>query len=289
MAENVVLIVGGAGGVGSALVKRLVDRGRKVIATALLPEEALAIESQYDGAVKCYAVDLADADGALAALRAIVSGLDSLNAVAVCAAIAPPGPVELTPLSTFRRAYEINCLSEVAIYQAVMPLLRETKGRMVLIGSLAGRVAFTFMSAYAATKFALEGLCDVMRREAAPQGVKISLIQPGGIRTNLVYQQFIDIRRDLAALNEEQRRRYGHLYEAHLKLTEASMKANSSTPEQVAERVLEALEVDEPKARYVVGQDAEDFINLTKTLSDEEVDGLFSRLYSGEADLFVRQ
>jgi len=91
MAQNVVLVVGGAGGVGSAVVKRLVDRGRKVIATALLPEEALAIESKYDGAVKCHAVDLAEADGALAALRAIVSGLDSLHAVAVCAAIAPPG------------------------------------------------------------------------------------------------------------------------------------------------------------------------------------------------------
>lgn len=287
MAENVVLIVGGAGGVGSALVRRLVDQGRKVVATAQLPEEALAIESQYDRAVKCHAVDLADADAALVALRDIVSGLDSLNAVAVCAAIAPPGPAELTPLSTFRRAYEINCVSEVAIYQAVMPALRKTRGRIVLIGSLAGRMAFTFMSAYAATKFALEGLCDVMRREAAPQGVKISLIQPGGIRTNLVYQQFIDVRRDLAALNEEQMSRYGHLYEAHLKLSEASMEANSSTPEQVADVVLEALEADEPKVRYVVGQDAEDFIKMTKTLSDEEIDGLFSRLYSGEAGLFV--
>jgi NAD(P)-dependent dehydrogenase (short-subunit alcohol dehydrogenase family) len=287
MAQNVMLVVGGAGGVGSAVVKRLVAGGYRVVATTQLPEEALAIESQYNGAVKCHAVDLADADTALAALRAIVSGLDSLHAVAVCAAIAPPGPMELTPLATFRRAYEINCVSEVAIYQAVMPALRQSRGRMVLMGSLAGRMAFTFMSAYAATKFALEGLGDVMRREAAPQGVKISLIQPGGIRTNLVYQQFIDIRRDLAALNEEQRRRYGHLYEAHLKLTEASMKANSSTPEQVAEIVLRALEVDEPKARYVVGQDAEEFINLTKTSSDEEIDGLFSRLYSGEAELFV--
>ena len=287
MAENIVLVVGGAGGVGSAVVKRLVDQGRTVVATTLLPEEALAIERQYDGAVKCHAVNLADADAALAALSAIVSGLESLDAVAVCAAIAPPGPAELTPLATFRRAYEINCVSEVAIYQAVMPSLRKTKGRMVLIGSLAGRMAFTFMSAYAATKFALEGLCDVMRREAAPQGVKISLIQPGGIRTNLVYQQFIDIRRDLAALDDEQMRRYGPLYEAHLKLTEASMAANSSTPEQVAEIVLEALEADQPKARYVVGQDAEDFIKLTQALSDEEIDDLFSRLYSGEANLFV--
>jgi NAD(P)-dependent dehydrogenase (short-subunit alcohol dehydrogenase family) len=150
-------------------------------------------------------------------------------------------------------------------------------------------VAFTFMSAYGATKFALEGLCDVMRREAAPQGVKVSLIQPGAIRTNLVYQQFADMRRDLAGLSEEERDRYGHLYDAHLKVSEASMAGNSSTPEQVAETVLTALQADAPKARYVVGQDAEDFFELTRTLSDEEIDDLFRRLYSGESEVYVRR
>jgi NAD(P)-dependent dehydrogenase (short-subunit alcohol dehydrogenase family) len=138
MAKNMVLVVGGAGGVGSAVVKRLVDRGYQVVATTLLDEEARAIESAYDGAVACHAVDLADADAALVALRHIVSGLESLDAAIVCAAIAPPSPMELTSLATYRRAYEINCVSEIAVYQATLPALRRSGGRIILMGSLAG-------------------------------------------------------------------------------------------------------------------------------------------------------
>jgi NAD(P)-dependent dehydrogenase (short-subunit alcohol dehydrogenase family) len=289
MAAKTVLVVGGAGGVGSAVLKRLVEGGYRVIATTLLEAEARDIERAYDSAVACHAVDLGDADAALVALKNIVSGLDALDAVVVCAAIAPPSPMELTSLATYRKAYEINCVSEIAVYQATLPTLRKSGGRIVLMGSLAGRVAFTFMSAYGATKFALEGLCDVMRREAAPQGVKVSLIQPGAIRTNLVYQQFTAMERDLAGLGEAERDRYGYLYDAHRKVSEASMAGNSSTPEQVAETVLTAIEAEQPKARYVVGQDAEDFFELTRTLSDEDIDDLFRRLYSGESEVYVRQ
>lgn len=289
MARKTVLVVGGAGGVGSAVLKRLVEGGYRVVATTLLEDEAREIERAYDGAVACHAVDLGDADAALVALRDIVSGFGALDAVVVCAAIAPPSPMELTSLATYRKAYEINCVSEVAVYQATLPALRRSGGRIVLMGSLAGRVAFTFMSAYGATKFALEALCDVMRREAAPQGVKVSLIQPGAIRTNLVYQQFTAMERDLAALGDEERDRYFYLYDAHRKVSEASMTGNSSTPEQVAETVLTAIEAEQPKARYVVGQDAEDFFELTRTLSDEAIDDLFRRLYSGESEVYVRR
>jgi len=203
MATKNVLVVGGAGGVGSALVNLLVNRGCKVVTTVLAAQEAASVEKQYGGSVQCHVVDLANAAAAGSKIKAIVAAMDHLNAVAVCAAVAPCGPMELTALETYLRTYEINCVSAVAIYQAAMPALRQTGGRIVLMGSMGGKMAFTFMSAYVATKFALEGLCDVMRREAAPQGVKVSLVQPGAIRTNLVHQQFVDVRRDLAALDEK--------------------------------------------------------------------------------------
>jgi NAD(P)-dependent dehydrogenase (short-subunit alcohol dehydrogenase family) len=281
MATKNVLVVGGAGGVGSAVVNLLVNRDCKVVTTVLAPEEAAAIEERYGGTVQCHIVDLSNAESALIRIKEIVSFMDYLNAVAVCAAIAPCGPLELTPLATFRRTYEINCVSEVAIYQAVMPALRQTGGRIVLLGSVGGRVAYTFMSAYISTKFALEGLCDVMRREAAPQGVKVSLVQPGGIRTNMVHRQLVDVRRDLAALDEKDKDLYGHLYEGYLRVAERGLGEGASTPDQVAEVVLEALEAEEPQSRYVAGEDAKQLLGSIGAMSDRDIDRLFNEMFSG--------
>src|SRR5260370_3639217 len=171
MATKKVWVVGGAGGVGSAVVNLLVNRGCKVVTTVLAPEEAASIEERYGGTVQCHIFDLSNSDAALIKFKEIVSSMDHLNAVAVCAATAPCGPLELTPLSTYRKAYEINCVSEVAIYQATMPALRQTGGRIVLLGSVGGRMAYTFMSAYIATKFTLQGVCDWIRRGPAPRRV----------------------------------------------------------------------------------------------------------------------
>jgi NAD(P)-dependent dehydrogenase (short-subunit alcohol dehydrogenase family) len=281
MATKNVLVVGGAGGVGSAVVNLLVDRGYKVVTTVLAPEEAVSIGERYGGRVQCHTVDLSNAEAVLIQIKEIVSSMDYLHAVAVCAAIAPCGPVELTPLATFLETYEINCVSEVAIYQATMPALRQTGGRIVLLGSMAGRVAYTFMSPYIATKFALEGLCDVMRREAAPQGVKVSLVQPGGIRTNMVHQQLVDVRRGLAALDEKDRDLYGYLYEGYLRVAERGLGEGASTADQVAQVVLEALEAEEPKSRYVAGEDAKHFLGSIGAMSDRDIDRLFNEMFSG--------
>jgi NAD(P)-dependent dehydrogenase (short-subunit alcohol dehydrogenase family) len=281
MATKKVLVVGGAGGVGSAVVNLLVNRGYKVVTTVLAPQEAAAIEQTFGGRVQSHIVDLSNAESALTKIKEIVASMDHLNAVAVCAAIAPCGPLELTPVATYRKAYEINCVSEVAIYQATMPALRKTGGRIVLLGSMAGRVAYTFMSAYIATKFALEGLCDVMRREAAPQGVKVSLVQPGGIRTNMVQQQLVDVRRDLAALDEKDSRLYGYLYEGYLKVAARGLGEGASTPDQVAEVVLEALEAEEPASRYVAGEDAKHLLGSIGAMSDADIDRLFNEMFAG--------
>jgi len=282
MAMKKVLVVGGAGGVGSAVVNRLVNRGCEVVTTVLEPKEAAAIEERYGGMVQCHIVDLSNSDAALVKFKEIVSSMDHLNAVAVCAAIAPCGPLELTALSTYRKAYEINCVSEVAIYQATMPALRQTGGRIVLLGSMGGRMAYTFMSAYIATKFALEGLCDVMRREAAPVGVKVSLVQPGGIRTNMVHQQLVDVRRDLAALDDKDRNLHGYLYEGYLRVAERGLGEGASTADQVAEVVLEALEAEEPESRYVAGEDAKHMLGSIGTMSDRDIDRLFNEMFCAD-------
>ena len=276
------LVVGGAGGVGSAVVERLAGRLCAIDVTVLEAAEAASIEARYQGRVRAHVVDLSDADTAQERIRAIVEAMPSLDAVVVCAAIAPQGPMELVPLATFRRAYEINCVSAVSVYQAVMPALRNTGGRIVLLGSLGGRAALPFLSAYMATKFALEGLCDVMRREAAPQGVAVSLIQPGAIRTGLIQQQVAETRSEIATLTPEQRELYGYLYERFLNTAERTLEGGASTPDQIADVVMAALDAEIPETRYVAGDDAKELLGAIGAMSDRQVDALLDQMFSQE-------
>jgi len=274
-----ILVIGGAGGVGSAVVNSLASRGDTVATTVLEATEADSIDTRYAGAVKAHTVDLSNAAAALPKIKLLVDTMPALDAVVVCAAIAPVGPMELTTLSTYHKTFEINCVSAVSVYQATMPALRKTRGRIVLLSSMGGRAAFPFMSAYIATKFALEGLGDVMRREAGPQGVKVSIIEPGGIRTNLVRQQLMDVEPAYAALGEEDRERYGYLYRGYLKMAGDSLRETASTPDEIAAVVVEALDAPEPESRYVAGADAKHFFEMSRAMSDREVDEVFRQMF----------
>jgi NAD(P)-dependent dehydrogenase (short-subunit alcohol dehydrogenase family) len=274
-----ILVIGGAGGVGSAVVKSLASRGYTVATTVLEATEADSIHTRYGGDVKAHTIDLSNAAAALTKIKLLVDTMPALDAVVVCAAIAPVGPMELTPLSTYIKAFEINCVSAVSVYQATLPALRKTGGRIVLLSSMGGRAAFPFMSSYIATKFALEGLGDVMRREAGPQGVKVSIIEPGGIRTNLVRQQLMDVEPAYAALGEEDRERYGYLYNGYLKMAGDSLRETASTPDEIAAVVVEALDAPEPESRYVAGADAKHFFEISRAMSDREVDEVFRQMF----------
>jgi NAD(P)-dependent dehydrogenase (short-subunit alcohol dehydrogenase family) len=274
-----ILVIGGAGGVGSAVVNSLASRGYAVAATVLEVTEADSIHARYGGAVKAHRVDLSNAGAALTQIKLLVDTMPALDAVVVCAAIAPVGPMELTPLATYIKAFEINCVSAVSVYQATLPALRRTGGRIVLLSSMGGRAAFPFMSAYIATKFALEGLGDVMRREAGPQGVKVSLIEPGAIRTNLVRQQLMEVEPAHAALGAEDRDRYGYLYKGYLKMAGDSLRETASTPDEIAAVVVEALDAPEPESRYVAGADARHFFAMSRAMSDREVDEVFRQMF----------
>lgn len=279
-----VVVVGGAGGVGSGVADLLFERGRKVAVTVLNQAEADLVTSRYGGRISAEIVDLSEGESAREKMRSLAEAYPDIDAVIVCAAIAPCGPVETTELATYLKAYQINCIGAVAVYQAFMPALRRNAGRLIVLGSMGGRVALPLLSSYIATKFALEGLCDVMRREAAPQGVKVSLIQPGGIRTNLVYQQLLDVKRDYEALDDANKETYGYLYRGFSNFASASLSSTASSPDQVASVVIEALDADQPQSRYIAGDDARQLLAMAAAMSDKEMDDFLSKLFLESAE-----
>jgi NAD(P)-dependent dehydrogenase (short-subunit alcohol dehydrogenase family) len=271
------LVVGAAGGMGTEIAKALEAAGYRTVATVLNDKEAAHLKSEAPQIKDIHKLDLSNADSVLATLKSLK--LPSLDAVVVAAAIGPTGPLEHVPLAMLRKTLEINTISAAAIFQACMPALSAAKGRLVLISSFSGRVGLPFLGHYTTSKFALEGLGDVMRREAKPQGVQVILVEPGGVKTGMVAGQLEDVARERAGLSPADAKRFGPMYDNFLSLVKRNLDVMLH-PSAVADVVLEALKAPSPHARYQVGEDAK-FMCETSRKSDAEVDAIVAGFLGG--------
>lgn len=274
------LVIGANGGMGSAVVQILQSAGWDVWATVSRREGIDDFRALFPKCICVEAVDLADADRVLARTEELMLRMTQVDAVIVCAAVAPFAPAEMTPLRDFRQTMEINCVSNLAIYRSSLPWLRKTKGRLVLTGSYSGRIATPVMASYVASKFALEGLCDVMRQEAQAWGVDVVLIQPGALDTQMMRRSQINLARTISELPKVEEDLYGLLYrQMKYRADEGIENSNFTSPRIAAEAVLRALEADAPAARYPVGADAGFMLDMARTKSDREIDQFVLDLY----------
>jgi NAD(P)-dependent dehydrogenase (short-subunit alcohol dehydrogenase family) len=150
---------------------------------------------------------------------------------------------------------------------------------------MAGVVAMPFIGAYVASKFALEGIVDVMRREALPQGVNVTLVEPGGIKTPMVSEQLSTLKPDYESLNDEERQRYGYLYRGFTAMATKSHLEEASSPEEIARVVITALDDEHPQPRYIGGADAAGLIQYARDNTDNAVDEFFANAFAGAASL----
>ena len=269
------LIMGVIGGVGSDVAKRLIAKGWTVIGSVRSPEQVEEARADIPGIQHVVPIDLANADLVGSALSPVLTAAESLDAVILAAGTCPFGPLETTPLSEMRRVVEINAVSAVAVYQATIDHLRRSKGHLVVVTSVSGKVAVPFVGHYCASKFALEALCDVMRRENRDSGIKVVVIEPGGMKSRMVDLQLRQIRERKAALSAEERARYGHMYDTH-EYAVSDRNKGLGPPEECADVILDVLSLETPETRYTVGQPAAYMCSLPLKLTDKEIDEVTS-------------
>jgi NAD(P)-dependent dehydrogenase (short-subunit alcohol dehydrogenase family) len=275
-----VLLVGANGGVGKAVAAGLLGRGHSVTATVSRREKIDAFEKECPGCNRVLALDMSDAEKVRETAKEIIAGMKRLDAVFVAAAASFLAPLELSLVRDIRNLFEINCLSNLALYQAAIPALRLTGGRLIFTGSLSGRVGTPMQGAYVASKFALEGAVDVMRREASGWGVEIVLLQPGAINTPLLWASRDALVANIAGLSMEHNDLYGKRYKQMLYRVDQAMSADGiMPPEAVAAVAIEALEGPDPLPRYPIGTDADFLINASRTKPDRELDALILSIY----------
>jgi NAD(P)-dependent dehydrogenase (short-subunit alcohol dehydrogenase family) len=165
-------------------------------------------------------------------------------------------PMETLDLEILREQLEVNVVAQVAVTQALLPLLRQAQGRIVNMSSVSGTVAVPFLGAYCASKFALEAISESMRLELAVWGIKVSLIKPSFINTT-IWETAIE--RNCQAINFKLSPQYSEYYEKTLdQIQNRSLHAVNSAPtaDVVATKILQVLRSKSPRPYYSIGMDA---------------------------------
>jgi NAD(P)-dependent dehydrogenase (short-subunit alcohol dehydrogenase family) len=215
--------------------------------------------------------DITDAESTAHALGAIAS----LDAVVANAGIAIAAPLEFLPQEELARQLDVNVVGQFRVVQPLLPLLRRSGGRVVLMGSIGGRSALPFLGAYAMSKFALEAFADSLRVEVAPWGMHVAIVEPGTIATAM----WTKPQRSLDEFPVEAARLYGERIERFRRLA-ASRSAKGVPPEEVAKAVEHALTSPKPRTRYVVGPDAKKRARVQR-LPDRLRDRVLTRFLFG--------
>jgi NAD(P)-dependent dehydrogenase (short-subunit alcohol dehydrogenase family) len=277
-----VLVTGASSGIGRATALHLARSGFHVFAGIRKPADGTALASAAAAAadqVTPVIVDVTDAQQLTSAVTAIAGhvGDAGLAGLVNNAGIGVFGPLELIPVEQFRRQLEVNVTGQLAVTQAVLPLLRKARGRIVMIGSIGARFTPPFVGPLATSKSALATLSDALRQELAPWGIGVSVIEPGSIRSEAVDKLEADARAVLDDATPQGRDLYESAF-LHLVAFFSGIHQKGSSPDVVAHTVEHALRAARPRSRYLSGKNARPMATVARLLPVPVQDGLRRKL-----------
>ncbi len=271
------LITGAASGIGKELVARALVRGDEVFATQ---RSARGLE-EFENRLGFHAIrmDVADSESVAAGFAEIDRLLAgrTLDGVINCAAVAPLGALELMPIDMLAQTLNTNTVGTLRIMQASMPRLRGHDGRLILVTSLWGKVSGPMVSAYAASKHAIEALVDTARRETKGIGPSITVVEPGVIKTRMLSDQLEGARKLAADIPASHQSLYGELYRKYAGLV-AKGSEQGITVSECAAQIEKVLHAAKPKARYQIGKDSKAVCLMARILPDRMLDGVFAMM-----------
>lgn len=252
------VVTGASTGIGRATVAAAVADGFRVWATVRRSSDAASLTEEFGDAVTPLSVDLEDHESVRAAGR-LVCAAGPLSALVNNAGAALPGPLELVPIEVFRRQLDINLVGQLLMTQVLLPALfasAEQVGdaRIVMVGSIGGRIAGPTLGPYCASKHGLVGLTGSLRAELAPSRVTVILVEPGMIATP-IWEHGATAGRQVIAQHEGGPGRYAEQLKRSRDMA-ARGHGRGLPPEVPARVILKALTANHPRLRQTVGRDA---------------------------------
>lgn len=247
------LVTGASTGNGHATALRLAGGGFHVFGTVRKDADAEALRR---AGVTPLLLDVTEADRIKAAAAAVAEHTTRLDVLVNNAGIGLVAPMEVVPLDAVRFTYEVNVFGQIAVTQALLPLLRRAAGTIVMIGSVGDRITIPFGGPLTSSKYAIRSLSDALRIELAPWGVKVVLVEPGSIRTPTIDKTLPeDTAKVLAGYGPDAERLYGDAYAAMAARFRRRERAGDD-PEVVADTIAHAVASRRPRAYYLTGKDS---------------------------------
>jgi NAD(P)-dependent dehydrogenase (short-subunit alcohol dehydrogenase family) len=242
------LITGSSRGLGRALAEAVLDAGHHLVATARNPEQLADLAPRYGDAVRTVALDVTDPIAAQSAIAAAIDSFGGLDILVNNAGYGNVNSVEDTELDDFRRQIETNLFGTIIVTKAAIPIMRAQRaGHIIQFSSVGGRVGAPGRAAYSAAKWAVEGFSESLAREMELIGVKVTVIEPGGFRTDFAGS---------SSSLESGRREYDRVVGATARLQRAYDGRQPGDPARAAQAILAVAAMDRPPFRLPLGKDA---------------------------------
>jgi NAD(P)-dependent dehydrogenase (short-subunit alcohol dehydrogenase family) len=264
---RVAVVTGSSSGIGFEIALILARNGFQTYATMrnlAKSENIKSIASKEKLPIHIEQLDVIDNNSVTNAIQAIVSKADRIDVLVNNAGYALAGAFEDLAIEEIKAQYETNFFGLIRTTQAVLPIMRKQKsGTIVNISSGAGRFGYPTGSAYVSTKFAVEGLSESMAYELEPLGIKVILVEPGVIKTNIANGMVI------AKKSQNSNSPYSQIMQK-MSTSFEHMLENASSPDLVAKVVLQAVTSENPSLRYLAGKDVEMWVEAKRNMSDDE-------------------
>jgi short-subunit dehydrogenase len=271
--NELIVVTGASTGIGAATVNKLARRGFHVLAGVRREVDADALRGLgIEGIEPCILDIIVESDiTAIADRVARDPQRRPLRALINNAGIAINAPVETLPITQWRQQFEVNLFGHIAMTQALLPALLNSSGTVVNISSVGGKVALPTYGAYAGSKFALEAVSDALRREVSAAGVKVVVIEPGAVKTEIAERGITTSEGLKADMTVAQLARYSEVMNAVMAQAR-SFNETGVSAEAAAAVVAKAVTASRPRTRYTIGRDAAILLQISRFVSDRVLD-----------------
>ncbi len=246
--EKVWLITGSSRGLGRVLAEAVLAAGDKLVATARKPAQLADLVDRYGGQVRAVALDVTDGRAAGYAIQSAVDAFGRLDVLVNNAGYANVNSIEDMAAEDFREQVETNFFGVVNVTRAALPVLRTQRdGHIIQISSIGGRGATPGLSAYQSAKWAVGGFSEVLAKEVGPLGIKVTVLEPGGMRTDWAGSSM-----RVGAVQPDYQKAVGAMIQAH----SANADIMRGDPAKVAQAILRLASEKRPPLRLLLGSDA---------------------------------
>jgi NAD(P)-dependent dehydrogenase (short-subunit alcohol dehydrogenase family) len=262
--HEILLITGVSSGFGRAFAQAALDAGHTVIGTVRNAEAQASFEAVRPGKAVGVTLDVTHFDAIDAIVHDIEERVGAIDVLINNAGYGHEGTLEESPLDEMRRQFDVNVFGAVAMTKAVLPAMRQRRrGHIINITSMGGYITMPGIAYYCGSKFALEGISDVLAQEVKPFGIKVTAVAPGSFRTDWAGRSMVRTGRSIAD--------YDALFDPIRRAREEKNGHQAGDPAKAGQAILALIASENPPVHLLLGTDALGLVRAKLGASASEI------------------